>query len=158
MLITWFKFLIIARKAAETAGIYDHAKDVHDPSNEGRTSKALFYDTVILRLDHLVIERLSTITDCGFSNPATSTFEKEDAAELVTECRTSYFLLVYYRIFGRIFAQVRPKLFGRIFGQVGRNAEYQKTTKIHVFWVKKLEFSPFFHIFQILWIEHFSKS
>ena len=120
MLITWFKFLIIARKAAETAGIYDHAKDVHDPSNEGRTSKALFYDTVILRLDHLVIERLSTITDCGFSNPATSTFEKEDAAELVTECRTSYFLLVYYRIFGRIFAQVRPKLFGRIFGKPGR--------------------------------------
>ena len=70
MLITWFKFLIIARKAAETAGIYDHAKDVHDPSKEGRTSKAFFYDTVILRLDRLEIERLSTITDCGFSNPA----------------------------------------------------------------------------------------
>ena len=52
--------------------------------------KLLFYDTVILKLDRLVVERLSTITDCGFSNPATSTFEKEDAAELVTECRTSY--------------------------------------------------------------------
>ena len=39
MLITWFKFLIIAKIAAETAGIYDLANEIHDPSLEGRTSK-----------------------------------------------------------------------------------------------------------------------
>ena len=49
MLITWFKFLIIARLAAETAGIYDLNRKVHNPREGQNIKRRLLYDTVALR-------------------------------------------------------------------------------------------------------------